>query len=214
MCNWLGCSSWEIMYHPPYNLNLMPSNFHLSGHLQKHPVHKWFATDTNINKLSPLSQRHITPIFLCQDIILGMVKWCDKCLNVNGDYVEVPCVPSAIHVPRIHQNQNDVLGIRVYYLIFCNPFVLLEFNSICPSIHTKNLSHHDRLKWMKGTAVNCALMNVSYIYVMTTGVYNVGCYSSEQNTFVYSQMDGLLLVQPTLLHRGVLFLYHVSICTV
>jgi len=143
-----------------------------------------------------------------------MVKWCDKCLNVNGDYVEVPCVPSAIHVPRIHQNQNDVLGIRVYYLIFCNPFVLLEFNSICPSIHTKNLSHHDRLKWMKGTAVNCALMNVSYIYVMTTGVYNVGCYSSEQNTFVYSQMDGLLLVQPTLLHRGVLFLYHVSICTV
>jgi len=145
-----------------------------------------------------------------------MVPWCDKCLNVNGDYVEVPCVPSAIHVPHIHQNRNDVLGIRVYYLIFCNPFVLLEFNSrsTCPSIHMKNLSHHDLLKGTKGTAVNCALMNVSYIYVMATGVYNVGCYSSEQNMLVNSQMDGLLLLQPTLPHRGVLFLYHVSICTV
>jgi hypothetical protein len=146
-----------------------------------------------------------------------MVPRCDKCLNVNGNYMEVPCVPSATHVPRIHQNQNNILGIRVYYLIFRNSFVLLEFNgrSTYPSIHIKNLSHQDLLKWTKATAVNCALMNVSYIYVTkTTGVYNVGCYSSEQNTLVYSQMDGLLLVQPTLLHRGVLFLYHVSICTV
>lgn len=96
-----------------------------------------------------------------------MVLQCDKCLNVNGDYVEVPCVPSATHVPCIHQNQNNVLGIRVYYLIFCNPFVLIEFNgrSTYPSIHIKNLSHHELLKWTKGTAINCALMNVSYIYV-------------------------------------------------
>jgi len=144
-----------------------------------------------------------------------MVPWCDKGLNVNCDYMEVPRVPSATHVPRIHQNQNDVLGLRVYYLIFCNPFVLLEFNgrSTCPT-HMEILSHQDLLKWTIGIAVNCALMNVSYIYVTTTGVYNVGCYSSEQNTLVYSQMDGLLPVQPTLLHRGVLFLYHVSICTV
>jgi hypothetical protein len=99
-----------------------------------------------------------------------MVPRCDKCLNVNGTYVEVPCVPSATHVPRIHQNQNNVLGIRDYYHIFCNPFVLLEFNgrSTCP----KNLSHHAVLKWTKETAVKCASMNVSYIYVTkTTGVY-------------------------------------------
>jgi len=146
-----------------------------------------------------------------------MVPLCDEPLNVNGDYVEVPCIPSATHVPRIHQNQNNVLGIRVYYLIFCNPLVLREVNgrSTCPSVQIKKLSHHDLLKWTKETAINCVLLSVSHIYVTkTTGEYNVGCYSSEQNTLVYSQMDGLLLVQPTLLHRGVFFLYHVSICTV
>jgi hypothetical protein len=43
------------------------------------------------------------------------------------------------HSCTSYQNQNNVLGIRVYYLIFCTPFVLREVNgrSTCPSIHIK-----------------------------------------------------------------------------
>ena len=43
----------------------------------------------------------------------ALAKQCAKCLDVNGDYMEVWCVPRATHAPRIHQNQNKVLGITV-----------------------------------------------------------------------------------------------------
>ena len=38
--------------------------------------------------------------------IQALVSWRDKCLKVNGDYMEVWCVPSATHVPCIHWSQS------------------------------------------------------------------------------------------------------------
>ena len=42
-----------------------------------------------------------------------MPRW-DKWFNVNGDYVEVWCVPSAVCVQCIHRSQNNVLSIRSF----------------------------------------------------------------------------------------------------
>jgi len=38
----------------------------------------------------------------------------EKCLNINGDYVEVWCVPSATHVPCIPRSRNEVLDIKTF----------------------------------------------------------------------------------------------------
>jgi len=38
--------------------------------------------------------------------IQALVTRKDKCLNVNGDYMEVWCVPSATHVPCIQRSQS------------------------------------------------------------------------------------------------------------
>jgi hypothetical protein len=45
------------------------------------------------------------------------VPWWNKCFNVSDDYFEVWCVPSATHVPCIHQSQNKVLSTLVCYFI-------------------------------------------------------------------------------------------------
>jgi len=36
----------------------------------------------------------------------------EECLNINGDYVEVWCGPSATHVPCIPRSRNEVLDIK------------------------------------------------------------------------------------------------------
>jgi hypothetical protein len=35
-CDWLQRYNWETTDHPPYSLNLTPSDFHVSGPLKKH----------------------------------------------------------------------------------------------------------------------------------------------------------------------------------
>ena len=43
-----------------------------------------------------------------------------KCLNANGDYLEVWCVPSATHVSYICRSQNKDPDIRVLVSLFLN----------------------------------------------------------------------------------------------
>jgi len=52
--------------------------------------------------------------------ILGYKPWYpwDKGLNVNDDYVDILCVPSATHVPCINESQNKVLGISIFVTSF------------------------------------------------------------------------------------------------
>jgi hypothetical protein len=42
-----------------------------------------------------------------------LVQCCDKCLNINGDYVQIWCIPPTTHVPCIHLGQNKDLGVSV-----------------------------------------------------------------------------------------------------
>jgi len=46
-----------------------------------------------------------------------MPQW-DKCLNVNGDYVDVCCVSSTGHVPCTYHSQTKVLSIRMFATLF------------------------------------------------------------------------------------------------
>jgi hypothetical protein len=48
---------------------------------------------------------------LRRDTIIGGTV--GQILYVKGDYVNVWCVPSATHVPRVHPSRNNLLGIRV-----------------------------------------------------------------------------------------------------
>jgi hypothetical protein len=57
------------------------------------------------SKLWPRGYRHMTPI---SSTLRHKQCW-DKCLNVNGDYVEVWCVLSA-SMCHIYISQNKVLG--------------------------------------------------------------------------------------------------------
>jgi transposase len=57
---------WDILDHPPYSPDLVPSDFHLFLHLKKHLARKTFC-DSGIKKLVPRL---------------------NKCLDSAGDYVE------------------------------------------------------------------------------------------------------------------------------
>ena len=55
--------------------------------------------------------------------------WCtvthtSKCLNVNGDYMDVWGVTPATHVPCIHQCQNKIFCIRVFVTLFSENFLV------------------------------------------------------------------------------------------
>jgi hypothetical protein len=68
------------------------------------------------NKLLLSNYRKFTPI--CSE--LGYKcrhHWRDKSL-VSDDRIEVWFVPSATHLSRLLWCQNEVLGIRAFYLIF------------------------------------------------------------------------------------------------
>jgi hypothetical protein len=54
------------------------------------------------------------------------LSWWDICLNVNGDKMEVWCVPAAAHVSCIVRKQNIVLGITLFVTLF-----LVLYTAIC-----------------------------------------------------------------------------------
>jgi hypothetical protein len=120
--NWVWCHGWEIMDHPPYSPDLMPIDL-----LQ---VPKW-------SKLS-LGCTCLMKIFS----VLGYKLWYHSGTNgeiVNGDYVDIWCVPSATSVPSIQSNENKVLGIHCLLAYFLNSFV--QFWLLETFLH----SSHDHL---------------------------------------------------------------------
>jgi hypothetical protein len=78
---------WEVLEHPPYSPDLAPSNFHLFGPLKHHLSAEHFPDDEAV-------EREVTAWFRQQPKefyaagFQGLVKQWDKCLNVQGHYVE------------------------------------------------------------------------------------------------------------------------------
>jgi histone-lysine N-methyltransferase SETMAR len=78
---------WELLEHPPYSLNLAPSNFHLFGLLKNHLGGKHFADDEEV-------EMEVWKWLRQQSILLWfgfntLVKRWDMCINVGGGYVKI-----------------------------------------------------------------------------------------------------------------------------
>jgi histone-lysine N-methyltransferase SETMAR len=78
---------WERLEHPPYSPDLAPSDFHLFGPLKNHLGGRHFEDDNAvIQEVTRWLRRQPKDFFAAG--FQGLVKRWDKCLNVQGDYVE------------------------------------------------------------------------------------------------------------------------------
>jgi hypothetical protein len=79
--------SWEIFDHPPYSPDLTPSNYHLFIKMKV-----WLATQrSHANKelmdgVNNWLYNLAAPLF--DEGLQKLVSQYDKCLNVDGNYVE------------------------------------------------------------------------------------------------------------------------------
>jgi len=82
--------TWEIFYHPPYSPDLAPSDYHLFPKMKVWLVTQHFHTNEELmdgvdNWLHNLA----APFY--DEGLQKLVQWYDKCLNVDGNYVEKWC---------------------------------------------------------------------------------------------------------------------------
>ena len=78
---------WEVFDHPPYSPDLVPSDYHLFPNMKT-----WFATqrfddDAELQAGVNVRLKSQAAKFY-DDGINKLVHRYDKCLNLNGDYVE------------------------------------------------------------------------------------------------------------------------------
>jgi hypothetical protein len=87
MCELSRHYNWEVLDHPPYSLDLAPSDFHLFGPLKKHLGGRRFATDGKVQQTVMSWLQALDTDFLYAGIDALVYRW-DKCLGKYGDYVE------------------------------------------------------------------------------------------------------------------------------
>ena len=75
-----------------------------------------FATDADVKRAAPSWLQTLDADFIYAEIQALATQW-EKCLNIDGDHVEVWCVPSATHESRLRRCQSKVLDISVCYII-------------------------------------------------------------------------------------------------
>jgi hypothetical protein len=79
----------DVMGRRPYSRDVVSSDFHLFGFFEKHLAGKRFATDADVKQaVTSWLQTLDTSLFFNGIQVFLVPRW-DKCLNVNGDYVEV-----------------------------------------------------------------------------------------------------------------------------
>jgi hypothetical protein len=83
----LWCYNLEVLDHPPYNPDLVPSDFHLFGPLKKHLSGRRFATDGEVWQAVMSWLQVLDTDFFYAGIDALVYRW-DKCLGKYGDYVE------------------------------------------------------------------------------------------------------------------------------
>ncbi|GBM20652.1 hypothetical protein AVEN_230238-1 [Araneus ventricosus] len=78
---------WDVFQHPPYSLDLAPSDFHLFTAMKKWLGGQHFADDEELkNAVTHWLKSQAATLYA--EGIGKLVKRCDKCLNNGGDYVE------------------------------------------------------------------------------------------------------------------------------
>jgi hypothetical protein len=82
--------SWEQFDHPPYTLDLAPSDFHVFLHLKTFLGGRWFHDDNEVKETVNTWSASQTASFYDAGI-QKLVPHYDKCLNNGGNYVEKQC---------------------------------------------------------------------------------------------------------------------------
>jgi len=92
----------------------------------------WLASDLHQtltrSKLPSPGYRHLAPISSTALREQALVQCCDKCLNVNDDYMNILCVLPTAYVTCIHLSQNKVIGISVFKVNLQTPVRLSDCN--------------------------------------------------------------------------------------
>jgi hypothetical protein len=78
---------WEVLERPPYSPNLAPSDFHLFGPLKYHLSAEHFPNDEAVEREVTTWFRQHPKVFYAAGFQELVKRW-DKCINVQGDYVE------------------------------------------------------------------------------------------------------------------------------
>lgn len=78
---------WELFPHPPYSPDLAPSDFHLFPAMKKWLAMQRFDDDEQLQEEVTKWLKAQAADFFAEGIS-KLVHRYDKCLNLNGDYVE------------------------------------------------------------------------------------------------------------------------------
>jgi [histone H3]-lysine36 N-dimethyltransferase SETMAR len=78
---------WELFPHPPYSPDLAPSDYHLFPTMKKWLATQRFEDDAELQQeVNNWLKTQAAEFY--EEGIVKLIKRYDKCLNLNGDYVE------------------------------------------------------------------------------------------------------------------------------
>jgi len=108
-----------------------PFDFHLVKPFKKYLGGKGFVT-----------HRREASCLLTTKLGYVLVPQREKCLKINGDYVEVRRVLSPYHMPHTYRSHNKLLGIRLPFILFFDiPFYNKKYLSFKKLIYcTKKIN--------------------------------------------------------------------------
>ena len=79
--------SWEIFDHPPYSPDLAPSDYHLFTKMKVWlDTQRFHTIEELMDGVNNWLHNLVAPFF--DEGLQKLVSWHDKCLNVDGNYVE------------------------------------------------------------------------------------------------------------------------------
>ena len=84
---WFKRYGWEVLPHPPHSPDLAPSDYHLFGPLKRHLSGKRFSTDDDVVTEVQGWFKSLDAKFYEEGIRALVHRW-EKCVNLDGDYVE------------------------------------------------------------------------------------------------------------------------------
>lgn len=83
----LNTFGWDVFGHPPHSPDLAPSDFYLFTHLKQHIAGERFHTDEEVQNHVLDWSKELAGVDT-KDGINKLVSRYEKCLELNGDYIE------------------------------------------------------------------------------------------------------------------------------
>jgi hypothetical protein len=85
--NTLRALKFEVLKHPPYSPDLVPSDFHLFGSMKEHLRGQKFADENEVMEAVQSWLKAMPKSFFLESIHKLVDRW-TKCVATQGDYVE------------------------------------------------------------------------------------------------------------------------------